>query len=64
MNRFKYYDVQLVEYPNFNELWYKGNILAKLAKNGKVMHTYRTNMLEFKEGTEILRLLRKGKVEI
>ena len=63
MNRFKDYDVKLVEYPSFDELWYKETILAKVAKNGKVVYTYRSNMLTFEEGTYILRLLRKGKVE-
>ena len=63
MNRFKDYDVKLVEYPSYDELYYKGETLAKVAKNGKVIYTYHSNMLQFKEGTELLRLLKKGKVE-
>lgn len=63
MNRFKDYDIELVEYPSYNELHYKDEILARVSKNGKIVYTYHSNMLRFKEGTEILRLLKKGKVE-
>lgn len=63
MNRFKDYDIKFVEHPSFDELHYKDEILARVSKNGKVIYTYHSNMLQFKEGTEILRLLKKGKVE-
>ena len=64
MNRFKDYDVKLTKFASFNRLSYKGVALADVAQNGKVNYTFHSNMLKFKEGTDILRLLKKGKIEL
>lgn len=64
MKRFKDYDVKLTKFASFNRLSHKGLALADVAQNGKVKYTFHSNMLKFKEGTDILRLLKKGKIEL
>ena len=64
MKRFKDYDVKLTKFASFNRLSYKGVALADVAQNGKVNYAFRSNMLKFKEGTDILRLLKRGKIEL
>lgn len=64
MKRFKDYDVTLTKFASFNRLSYKGLALADVSQNGKINYTFHSNMLKFKEGTDILRLLKKGKIEL
>lgn len=63
MNRFKNYDVSLIEYSVFNELIYKGKVVAKVDKKGKVIYIYHNTLLISKEGREIMILLKKGKID-
>ena len=64
MKRCKDYDVTLTRFASFNRLSYKDSALANVAQNGKVIYTYHTNVLKYDEGTDILRLLKKGKIEL
>ena len=64
MKRFKDYDVTLTKFASFNRLSYKGLALADVSQNGKVNYTYHTNVLKYDEGKELLRLLKKGKIEL
>ena len=64
MKRFKGYDVTVTKFASFNRLSYKGVALANVSQNGKVIYTYYTNLLKYDEGTELLRLLEEGKIEL
>ena len=64
MKRFKDYNVTLTKFASFNRLSYKGLALADVAQNGKVNYAYHTNVLKYDEGKELLRLLKKGKIEL
>ena len=64
MKRFKGYNVKVTRFASFIRLSYEGLALADVAQNGKVNYIFHSNMLKFKEGSDILRLLKKGKIEL